>query len=103
MIMTPKGVEHLTEAASIAGRLAADADDQLRDRLSALQTTLQALSESPLAKSGLVVPLTAPVNRNAKKLATANGDGFEAALVPLEAAVANLSKRAGGAGNIAIT
>ena len=50
------------------------------------------------------MPLTAPVNRGAKKLASVgNGDGFEAALGPLETAVANLAKKAGGAGNIAIT
>ena len=104
-MMVPKGVEHLTEAAEIAGQLAESADsDETRERLSKMRDTLLAIADSPLAKSGLVVPLTAPVNRNAKKLAAAGaGDGFEAALGPLESAVANLAKKAGGAGNIAIT
>ena len=104
-MMVPKGVEHLTEAAEIAGQLAEGSDsDETRGRLTAMRTTLLAIAESPLAKSGLVVPMTAPVNRGAKKLASVgNGDGLEAALGALESLVANLAKKAGGAGNIAIT
>ena len=104
-MMVPKGVEHLTEAAEITGQLAEGSDsDATRERLTAMRATLLAIAESPLAKSALVVPMTAPVNRSAKKLASVgNGEGFEAALGPLETAVSNLAKKAGGAGNIAIT
>ncbi len=104
-MMVPKGVEHLSEAAEIAGQLAEGADsDETRQRLMAMQQTLLAIADSPLAKSGLVVPMTAPVNRGAKKLASVgNGDGLEAALSSLETLVANLATKAGGAGNIAIT
>jgi hypothetical protein len=101
-MMVPKGIEHLSEAGEIAGALGAENAD-LKDRFAAVAAKLALLSEAPLARSGLAVPLTAPINRNAKNLKTLDGEKLEQGLTTFETAVANFEKRAGGAGNIAIT
>ena len=101
-MMVPKGVEHLSEAAEIAGALGSDFPE-FNDRFAAVAAKLAALAEAPLAKSGLAVPLTAPINRNAKNLKSLDGEKLEQGLATFEQAVANFEKRAGGAGNIAIT
>ncbi len=102
--MVPRGVQQLSEAAEIAGELASiNADHALIERLSSLKAALEKIAGAPLARSGLAVPLTAPINRNAKKLQDCSDDRFSAALDSLEKVVANFEKRAGGAGNIAIT
>ena len=102
--MVPRGVQQLSEAAQIAGDLAsADVDQALVERLSRLKAALEKIAAAPLARSGLAVPLTAPINRNARKLQACSDDSFSAALESLEKVVANFEKRAGGAGNIAIT
>lgn len=100
--MVAKGVEHLSEAAEIVGELGS-ANAGLQDRFAAVAGKLATLAEAPLARSGLAVPLTAPINRNAKNLGSLEGEKLEQGLATLEAAVANFEKRAGAAGNIAIT
>ena len=89
----PKGVAQLKDAAAIVAGFSDECVGQ-KARLDALAGNLIALAGSRLAGNPMVLPLTAPIHRNALNLKEAGGKRFALGLQSLESQVSNLEKRA---------
>ena len=93
-ITDSKGAAQLKEAAAIAAELA-DRHPESSDRFRRLAARLNLLVKTELVGSPMVLPLTAPINRNAVNLREATGERFRRGIESLENQVANLQRRAG--------
>ena len=88
-----EGAAQLDEAAAIVAELCGR-HPELGDRFGRLAGQLDELATTQLAGSPMVLPLTAPIRRNAVNLREATGDRFRTGVRSLEEQVANLQRRA---------